>query len=90
MIEYPLDHLVLVSREPGVDPSLPAGQSGDVVEVHCVGGPLKAIDPITYKCRDVNQQFRCGGAGALAPVHNNPARKPRQKFTPPAFAVKRR
>lgn len=90
MLEYPLDHLVLVSRELGVDPALPTGQPGDVIEVHCVGGPLKEVDPISRQCRDAIQQFRCGDAGSLAPVHNSPDRKPRQKFTPPSMIRKRR
>jgi hypothetical protein len=90
MVEYALDHLVLISREAGVDLSLPPGQTGDVVEVHCVGGPVKEVDPRTYQTRDAIQRFRCGDAGAIVPVHNNPERKPRQKFTPPSWVGKRR
>ena len=63
-MEFALDHLVLVSREAGVDPSLPPGQTGDVVEVHCVGGPVKEVDPMTYQCRDAIQKFRLN-AGAV-------------------------
>lgn len=90
MIQYALDKLVLVSREPGVDPALPPGEHGDVVEVHCVGGPVMQVDPVTRTCCETIQQFRCGDAGAITPVHNDPARKPRQKFSPPPFAGKRR
>lgn len=89
-MEYALDHLVLVSREVGVDSALPPGQPGDVVEVHCVGGPVMEVDPISYTCRKTIQKFCCGDAGAITPVHNDPARKPRAKFSPPPFAGKRR
>ena len=67
-MEFTLDHLVLVFRSATTPKDAPIGTKGDVVEIHCAGGPVKEVDPISRSCRDANQCFRCDANGAITPV----------------------
>lgn len=59
MISYALNKLHNISR-PGEDPT-----EGDIIEVECVGGFIKEVDPITQTCRESRQRFILGADGAL-------------------------
>lgn len=59
MITSALKALHNISR-PGEDPT-----EGDIIEVECVGGFVKEVDPITRTCRESNQRFILGVDGAL-------------------------
>lgn len=54
MVQYPLKAIHNVTR-PGEEP-----RTGDVVEVECVGGFVREVDPITRKCRETRKQFVFG------------------------------
>ena len=59
---FALKALHNISR-PGETPT-----EGDIVEVECVGGFVKAVDPVTRTTREQNQQFRLDSEGRLETV----------------------
>lgn len=67
-MEWALDHLELLFRPPSTPSDAPIGSAGDIVEVHCVGGPVKEVDPISRACLGPIQCFRCGREGSMTPV----------------------
>jgi hypothetical protein len=70
-MRFDLDHLVLLERPATTPADAPVGTPGDVVEVHCVGGPVMAVNPITRKATTTPQPFVIGDGGSLTPRHTN-------------------
>lgn len=56
-----IDRLVLVARQAATPAEAPIGTAGDTIEVHCVGGPVREVDPVTRKVTTTIKQFVVSG-----------------------------
>ena len=59
-MEIPIKQIHNISR-----PGSSSPVKGDEIEIECVGGMLKAVDPVTRKTLDTSQRFVITSSGGL-------------------------
>jgi hypothetical protein len=83
---WPIKQIHVVTPVAGKSPDVVAPIEGDIVEVECVGGFVREVDPRTRQATARHQRFQLGAAGQLTPVHGGDVTKPlsaddRQRFS---------
>lgn len=87
-VQYEIKQVHNISR-PGEPPC-----AGDTVEIECVGGFIKQVDPVTRTATAENKRFVLEADSTLtiqpplAPMHKRP--NLRAAFTPPPHVTRRR